>query len=198
MLKKMIFTSFCLLLTHMSHAVVIYTDFTNDQAYDATYTTTPGTITARVYVSVSNEEFNAHGGLGGFGTNFDADGLNILGASDAEKLANITINPQWNFATSKNVNATDSAEIIGNVLSFPSFTTSPLHLYDVDLVVPAGVGSYVFQLADAVGSSFVADDLFDYDSSAVFQSSTINVVPLPAAAWFFISSLFILLTAQRK
>lgn len=192
---------FLVLLSAMApvcNAIVVYTDFNGDQSHDANFNLTPGSHSVSVYVALTADEFSAHGGLGGFAVNFNGGGANITGASDTDKANNISIDPMWDFVPTKTINGTDRAEIIGNTLNFPSFTTSPLHLFDVDLLFTLAPGSHSVQLTDVLGSSFVADDFHVYDPDVVFAGTNVNVIPLPAGGWLFLSALFFLGKQARK
>jgi len=186
---KLFLISLLTLFAQATSAVTVFADFNSDMAHDTIYNTLPGSLSGSVYIELSSADFTLHGGLGGFGVHLLTNGLPISGNNDIEKAANILISPQWNFALSKTITTPDSADVIGNTFNFPSFTTSPLHLFDFTIDAPVGKASYIVQLSDVAGDSFVADDFFAYDSTIIFEQSQINVVPIPAAMWLFLAGL---------
>ena len=182
-----------------ANAIVVFADFNSDMAGDTIVNTTPGTtLPLSVYVSQSVAEVATNGGLASFDLIIEAlNSLTFLGANPAEKVSNTVIDPLWDGFPSATSLVGEQLQVGGNVL-FNSPSTDPIvHLFDISVVVPNMIGTFNLSLADAPGPSFNAG-LAIYDPTAVFQSTQINAVPLPAAVWLLGSALFGLFGLRRN
>jgi hypothetical protein len=165
----------------------IFSDASGDKAYDSIVNTTPGAL---LKLSVYATEDGAHGGLSSYGVEIGLDPtLKIAGASDALQLANLVSNAQWDLPEGKSV--TPKIEIIDG--SFFSTYTGTVHLFDITLEAPGVAGSYTVSFKnvepDDTFDGFVGFDGFVYDPSNIFNSTEINVVPIPGALPLFATAL---------
>lgn len=180
------------------HALTVYADFDGDMLHDANVNVAPGdSITVGVYASQTAAEVAANGGLNGFGVDLNTNGLRVTGDS----IANIVLDPQWNFATQKNISdpAAATARAIGNTLTPGGFGDLIVHLFDIDLDIPAMQGeSYLLNFSDIPGDTFVSNNAFVYDARIVFAESSVSAVPVPAAVWFMFTGLATLVGMGRN
>jgi len=183
-----------------SHALTVYADFDGDMLHDANYVVdvnTTSSLTVGVYASQSAKDVAAFGGLNGWGVDLSTGGLAVTGNS----IANIALDPQWNFATIKNISDPAAATVraVGNTLNAGGVSDLIVHLFDVELDIPAIIGnSYTLGFADISGDTFVSNNAFVYDDNVVFSQSTVSAVPVPAAVWFMVTGLTALVGIGRN
>ncbi len=168
-------------------SLTLFADADGDSSYDAAVNATPG---SNFKLSIFAKEDGLHGGLSSYGIEVNLDpSLKVAGANDALQLANIVSNAQWDLPEVKSV--APKLEVIDG--SFFNAASGIVHLFDITLVAPNAAGSYAITFKnvepDATFDGFVGFDGFVYDPSNIFQSTQINVVPIPGALPLFASAL---------
>jgi len=200
MIKKMIAAITILIFGFIAtpvYALTVFIDLNGDMLYDSQDTFTPGDIfTAGVYADVDN----AHGGLVGFGVsmNYDEPPISVNGIPT--QLANVLIDPQWNFLPAKSV-APGALTAGGSLLLSTGLIGTSVHLFDVTFQATA-TGISTLLMTDEIPNfgDFAGQDGFDYDASGElnFLSTQIRIIPVPPALILFGSGLLGMISFARR
>ena len=167
-------------------ALSIFADGNGDSSYDAILNVTPGSI---FKLSVYATEDGLHGGLTSYALEVGLDaGLSISGANDAAKLASLVSHGQWDLPDSKSL---APLEVVDG--TFFNNYSGTVQLFEMTLQAPVATGSYTVSFKnvepDDTFDGFVGFDGYVYDAGNIFQSTQIQVVPVPGALPLFASAL---------
>ena len=199
-LKNIILASALSLLTSISYAApVLYFDFNGDGLQDTSTSVALGdALNASLYVSISDADTSANGGLISWGTEIGFS--NTLLSANSFSLAS-----NWPLSGVNNGfdNATGTMDLLGS--SF-SAQTGTVKLADFSFdTLAAGTATLTLNelfpdLATFTG--FASSNGYDYDADINYSLASANVnisaVPVPSALILFVSGLIGLLKFNQR